>query len=62
VFYNSITLFEQKYPLSFVSVKARAVSDHVPLILNRVVRRRKNKIFSDLKSGGWNSLISRTWL
>ena len=32
VFCNSA--FDQKYPLSFVSVKARAVSDHVPLILN----------------------------
>lgn len=28
------TSFEQKFPLAFVTTKARASSDHVPLVLN----------------------------
>ena len=36
-------VFEQKYPLSFVSVKARAVSDHVPLILNLGCQEKKKQ-------------------
>jgi endonuclease/exonuclease/phosphatase family metal-dependent hydrolase len=34
--------FEQKFPLAFVSTKARAHSDHVPFILNLNSSERKN--------------------
>lgn len=45
------TSFEQKFTLSFVSVKARATSDHVPLILNLGIKEIKNLTYLDLKNG-----------
>jgi len=44
--------FEQKYPLTFVTSKSRAGSDHVPLVLNLGVDEPKNLVYSDLKNGG----------
>jgi hypothetical protein len=36
-----MTLFEQKFPLAYVSVRAIATSDHIPLILNSGTKERK---------------------
>jgi hypothetical protein len=64
VFYN--TMFEQKYPLSFVSVKARAVSDHVPLILNLGCQeKKKQNIFRFekwwLEQPDFKDLVMKIW-
>lgn len=46
------TSWEHKFPLAFVTVRARASSDHVPLILDMGIKEEKNLRSLDLRSGG----------
>jgi hypothetical protein len=60
------TSFEQKFPLAFVSVKARETSDHVPLILNFGIRERKKpSLFRFekwwLEQVDFKELVFKTW-
>ena len=60
------TSFEQKFPLAFVTVKARATSDHVPLILNCGIKERKKpSLFRFekwwLEQADFKELVNKTW-
>jgi hypothetical protein len=60
------TSFEQKFPLSFVSTKARAISDHIPLILNLGIREvKKPRLFRFkkwwLEQPDFKELVAKTW-
>jgi endonuclease/exonuclease/phosphatase family metal-dependent hydrolase len=44
--------FEQHYPMAFVTSKSKAVSDHVPLVINFGIDEPKKKVCLGLKSGG----------
>lgn len=60
------TSFKQKFPLAFVSVKARATSDHVPLILNFGIKERKKpSLFRFekwwLEQADFKEVVNKTW-
>lgn len=60
------TNFEQKFPLAFVSVKARATSDHTPLILDLGIKEvKKPKIFRFekrwLEQPDFKDLVIKIW-
>lgn len=60
------TSFEQKFPLESVTVRARATSDHVPLILNMGVKMIKEpKIFRFekwwLEQRNFRELVAKIW-
>lgn len=60
------TSFEQSFPLAFVSVRARATSDHVPLILNSGVKERKKpSLFRFekwwLEQADFKDLVKKIW-
>jgi endonuclease/exonuclease/phosphatase family metal-dependent hydrolase len=55
------TNFEQKFPLAFVTVKARVGSEHVPLVLNLGVSEAKNLAYLGLRNGGLSNQISKKW-
>jgi hypothetical protein len=58
--------FEQRFPLACVSTKARAHSDHVPLILNlNSSERKKSGIFRFekwwLEQPDFKELVGKVW-
>jgi len=58
--------FEQKYPLAFVTAKAKAGSDHVPLVLNfGVTEPKKPSLFRFekwwLEQPGFKELVRDIW-
>lgn len=58
--------FEQKYPLAFVSTKARDTSDHVPLILDLGVKETKKPgLFRFeklcLEQSDFRDLVAKIW-
>ena len=60
------TLFEQKFPLAFVTVKTRAGSDHVPLILDFGIDSvRKPTLFRFekwwLEQPDFKQLVAKIW-
>jgi hypothetical protein len=58
--------FEQQYPLSFVTSKSRAGSDHVPLVINfGIDEPKKQSVFRFekwwLNHPGFKEFVIKTW-
>jgi hypothetical protein len=61
-----IPALSRKYPLAYVTSKPRAMSDHVPLILNfRIDEIKKPSLFRFKKwwltNPDFNSFVTKTW-